>query len=70
MRSNLQVYSICIEEVDRVLSLLFLKLGDVEDKVVTLSELIPTKYHQFLPLFEPKEAARLPPHRPIHYIIP
>lgn len=69
-KNTLQVDWITIEEVDHVLSLLFLKPGDPQDKVVTLAELISVEYHEFLPLFNPKEADRLPPHRPIDHTIP
>ena len=62
-REKLQLLSRSFYEINHSLDRKTIEEGRLED-------LIPAKYHEFLPLFSDIAARQLPPHRPYDQTIP
>jgi hypothetical protein len=61
-KEKLKVYAITLYKINKAL-----EIKDLQEK--PLEEVIPTEYHQFLPLFSTVITETLPPHRPYDHKI-
>ena len=62
--------AITIHAIEATLSIKSATIAQASAPQKPLKELVPEVYHDFLDLFEKKEADKLPPHRPIDHTIP
>jgi hypothetical protein len=58
----LQVHAISLHEISQAL--------EEQSKKPAISKIVPSEYHQYLPLFSEAEANKLPLHHPYDYQIP
>ena len=64
-RDTLTIFSLSLCEINTALARENLASGSV-----SLKDIVPTEYHDFLPLFDEVIARELPPHRPYDHSIP